>query len=302
MIPVYRPKNSPVHGLPVSSFFLYVLCGLLSVMMINNPFLLAGGLMAMALVFLAARSLADWSWYLRLITLMAVLYFFLNTIFSSQGANRIDYIPWVTWEEVVFGLTFGLKLTLALSIFVLFSLTVHPDRLLGVLRRRALNSAVALSIALRLFPTILRDANNIYEARISRGVGLDRGARPLRWMKRIGLTAPLLAGALERTSSMAESMECRGFGKERELGGPNIRENRRYNATAGWNSAYTVIPLISVLSTSGIVFLTRFLGWGLNNSYTIHIPLGAREALLALLLIAGMAAPAIPIRFRGRKV
>ena len=298
MIPVYRPKNSPVHGLPVSSLFLYVLCGLLSVMMINNPFLLAMGLLAMALVFLAARSLADWSWYLRLITLMAVLYFFLNTIFSSQGANRIEYIPWVTWEEVVFGLTFGLKLTLALSIFVLFSLTVHPDRLLGVLRRRALHSAVALSIALRLFPTILRDANNIYEARISRGIGLDRGTRLLRWIRRIGLTAPLLAGALERTGSMAESMECRGFGKERERGGQNIRG---YDVAAGWNRAYTAIPAISVLSTSAIVFLTRFQGWGLQNSYTLDITLGAREVLLALLLISGMAAPVMTTAYGVRK-
>ena len=255
----------------------------------------------MALVFLAARSLADWSWYLRLITLMAVLYFFLNTIFSSQGANRIEYIPWVTWEEVVFGLTFGLKLTLALSIFVLFSLTVHPDRLLGVLRRRALHSAVALSIALRLFPTILRDANNIYEARISRGIGLDRGTRLLRWIRRIGLTAPLLAGALERTGSMAESMECRGFGKERERGGQNIREKRRYDVAAGWNRAYTAIPAISVLSTSAIVFLTRFQGWGLQNSYTLDITLGAREVLLALLLISGMAAPVMTTAYGVRK-
>lgn len=300
MIPTYRPGNTPVHSLSVGSMLAYCICSLLSVMMINNPLLLLAGLLVIAVVFHRAGSISGWLWYLKIFSLMVLVYILLNTIFSNQGTHELPLFRWVTWEEMVFGASFAGKLILSLSVFVLFSLTVHPDRMLRVLQRRALRSAVALSIAFRLLPTVVKDTNNIYEAQVSRGISLDRGAWPVRWMKRIGLTGPLLSGSLERCATLAESMECRGFGSDGGIRRPRGGQGRRI-ANHGTDKRSLAVAGISISTMSVIFLLTEFGGFGLRNSYTTHISLGIGEGILLFLLIIGIASPAVATALEGGK-
>ena len=73
----------------------------------------------------------------------------------------------------------------------------------GWLRR----SVLAIALATRLFPTLERDAGGYVEALRGRGVAVE-GVRG-----RARLLSPLLAGSLERSLNLAESMEARGFGR-----------------------------------------------------------------------------------------
>jgi energy-coupling factor transport system permease protein len=68
-------------------------------------------------------------------------------------------------------------------------------------------SALAVALATRLVPTLERDAVGLAEAVRGRGVELNG----LRAHAR--LLSPLVAGSLERASSLAEAMEARGFGR-----------------------------------------------------------------------------------------
>jgi energy-coupling factor transport system permease protein len=116
--------------------------------------------------------------------------------------GRLD----VTSNEVEEALFQGLRLIAVGLAFAAYALLLDHDRLMqagGSLRR----SVLAIALATRLFPTLERDAAGYVEALRGRGVPVE-GLRG-----RARLLSPLLAGSLERSLNLAESMEARGFGR-----------------------------------------------------------------------------------------
>ncbi len=121
---------------------------------------------------------------------------------SIPVLGRLD----VTSEELDEALFQALRLVAVGLAFAAYALLLDQDRLLlagGKLRR----SVLAVALATRLVPTLERDATGLAEALRGRGVavaGLRGHAR---------LLSPLVAGSLERSLNLAESMEARGFGR-----------------------------------------------------------------------------------------
>jgi energy-coupling factor transport system permease protein len=116
--------------------------------------------------------------------------------------GRLD----VTSEELSEALFQGLRLAAVGLAFAAYALLLDQDRLLlagGRLRR----SVLAVALATRLVPTLERDAAGFVEALRGRGVAVE-GLRG-----RARLLSPLVAGSLERSLNLAESMEARGFGR-----------------------------------------------------------------------------------------
>jgi energy-coupling factor transport system permease protein len=112
----------------------------------------------------------------------------------------------VTSEEVAEAFFQGLRLMAVGLAFAAYALLLDQDRLLlagGRLRR----SVLAVALATRLVPTLERDASGYVEALQGRGVAVA-GLRG-----RARLLSPLVAGSLERSLNLAESMEARGFGR-----------------------------------------------------------------------------------------
>jgi len=121
---------------------------------------------------------------------------------SVPVIGRLD----VTSEELSEALYQGLRLAAVGLAFAAYALLLDHDRLLqagGSLRR----SVLAIALATRLVPTLERDAAGFVEALRGRGVEVE-GLRG-----RARLLSPLLAGSLERSLNLAESMEARGFGR-----------------------------------------------------------------------------------------
>lgn len=116
--------------------------------------------------------------------------------------GRLD----VTSEELAEALYQALRLVAVGLAFAAYALLLDQDRLLlaaGRLRR----SVLAVALATRLLPTLERDAAGYVEALRGRGVVVE-GLRG-----RARLLSPLVAGSLERSLNLAESMEARGFGR-----------------------------------------------------------------------------------------
>lgn len=116
--------------------------------------------------------------------------------------GRVD----VTAEELEIAALNGLRLAALGLAFAAYALLLDHDRLVaaaGFARR----SALAVALATRLVPTLERDAFGLAEAVRGRGVRLE-GVRG-----RARLLSPLIAGSLERASTLAEAMEARGFGR-----------------------------------------------------------------------------------------
>jgi energy-coupling factor transport system permease protein len=121
---------------------------------------------------------------------------------SLPVIGRVD----VTSNELEEALFQGLRLASVGLAFAAYALLLDHDRLLqagGRLRR----SVLAIALATRLVPTLERDAAGYVEALRGRGVEVE-GLRG-----RARLLSPLLAGSLERSLNLAESMEARGFGR-----------------------------------------------------------------------------------------
>jgi energy-coupling factor transport system permease protein len=112
----------------------------------------------------------------------------------------------VTSEEVSEALFQSLRLIAVGLGFAAYALLLDLDGLLlagGRLRR----SVLAVALATRLVPTLERDAAGYVEALRGRGLIVE-GVRG-----RARLISPLVAGSLERSLNLAESMEARGFGR-----------------------------------------------------------------------------------------
>jgi energy-coupling factor transport system permease protein len=112
----------------------------------------------------------------------------------------------VTSEELSEALFQSLRLVAVGLAFAVYALLLDLDGLLlagGRLRR----SVLAVALATRLVPTLERDAAGYVEALRGRGLAVE-GVRG-----RARLISPLVAGSLERSLNLAESMEARGFGR-----------------------------------------------------------------------------------------
>jgi len=112
----------------------------------------------------------------------------------------------VTSEELAEALFQSLRLVAVGLAFAAYALLLDLDGLLlagGRLRR----SVLAVALATRLLPTLERDAAGYVEALRGRGLVIE-GLRG-----RARLISPLVAGSLERSLNLAESMEARGFGR-----------------------------------------------------------------------------------------
>ena len=111
----------------------------------------------------------------------------------------------ITTDELFEAALNALRLTALALAFSAYALLLDHDRLVasaGFARR----SALAVALATRLVPSLERDAAGLAESVRGRGVEL-RGARG-----HAALLSPLVAGSLERATTLAEAMEARGFG------------------------------------------------------------------------------------------
>lgn len=119
----------------------------------------------------------------------------------------------VTTTELSEAALNALRLSALGLAFAAYALLLDHDRLVAA-AGGARRSALAVALATRLVPSLERDAAGLAESVRGRGVRLD-GARGYAT-----LLAPLVAGSLERATSLAEAMEARGFGRPRPTRAP----------------------------------------------------------------------------------
>ncbi len=111
----------------------------------------------------------------------------------------------VTTEELVHAGVVALQLAVVGLAFAVYALLLDHDRLLAASTGR--RSVLAAALAVRLAPTLERDAHGLVEALRGRGIA------PAGVRGHAALLSPLLAGSLERGLNLAEAMEARGFGR-----------------------------------------------------------------------------------------
>jgi energy-coupling factor transport system permease protein len=121
----------------------------------------------------------------------------------------------ISLEAVFYGAVMSLRLLDVISVFCLYNIMVHPDKVLNMLERFAFKSALVLSLATRMFPAMIRHLENIKEIQLVRGVDFAKGTFKQKLDKYVNLIYILLLSSLEDSMEIAEAMQARAFGSGR---------------------------------------------------------------------------------------
>ena len=223
MIPVYRYKDTLLHGLhPVASLVMIVTLAV-SAILLENPLYVAVICASTLALIVDAEVWGECRTFLRIGLVVALFIAVFNPLINNQGAHVIVYGPkiplWghvdITLEAVLYGLSSALRVFTVIMIFGLASTIINPDDMLSMFSRFSSRSSLSAALAVRLYPSMVNEAREIREAQLVRGERLEGGGRWSRARAHAPMLLSLFQGSLDRAASIAESMSARGFGSGR---------------------------------------------------------------------------------------
>jgi energy-coupling factor transport system permease protein len=279
VIATHRRRSSPLHAARAGVGALWCVALGLVVLSFEHPLLLATLLAATLAAAAAARVAREVSralvWALPLTFAIALVNAVvtregLTVVFrgpAAPGIGRLD----ITAEAVAYGGVLGLRAAGIIACAALLAATVDPDELLRAVRRRSLRVGVTAALATHLVGVLARDGRRLAEAQ-----------RTLTGTPaRLGVVRAVAAGALDRATDVAATLEVRGFGS----GGRPARQ-RRPLSRHDLAFATSALGLVALGIASGVG------GWEGFDAYPrLVVPLQARQLVLAIALAACVLLP-----------
>jgi energy-coupling factor transport system permease protein len=266
--------RSPLHAARAGVAALWCL-GLSTVALASeHPLLLAASLLAVGGAAFAAgvgrpviRQLA---WGVPFALVIALV----NALVERRGATlllRGPDLPWlgpldVTLEALLYGGLLALRALAIIGCAALLSAAVDADELLRALRRASLRSGVTVALAARLGPVLARDARRLADAQ-----RCLPGARA----SRLTVLRAVTAGALDRATDVAATLEVRGFGSGR----------RPPRTPRPW-SRHDLAFAASALALTALGVAAALGGWSaVHDSPRLEAPVTAITGLAAAALV-----------------
>lgn len=182
------------------------------VLALEHPLALAAVLVAV----LAAGASAGAGRALRVALLygvpFAVLIALVNALVVRDGLTvllRAGELPWlgrvdVTLEALAQGAVLGVRALIVLLVWALHSVAVDADELLRGFRRLSFRSGLTAALAVRMVPVLARDGRRLADA---------QRCRPGPPAPRLAVLRAVAAGALDRATDVAATLEVRGYGR-----------------------------------------------------------------------------------------
>ena len=277
-----RERCSPLHAARAGVGAAWCLVLAAVALAFEHPLVLGSVLFALLAAAPLARAGREVGRALRWGLPLAALIAFVNALVVRDGVSvlvRGADLPWtgpldVTLEAVAYGAVLGVRALAVAAAAALLAAAVDPDELLRALRRAALRSGVTAAVATRLVPVLARDARRLADAQR----GLPGGGA-----SRAAVLGAVTAGALDRATDMAATLELRGFASARRpprLARPWSRHDLAFAASA------VALAVVAVTAAAR--------GWvPFAASPRLQVPLDtpvlATAALLAALVVAPLA-------------
>ena len=190
---------------------------------------------------------------------------------TVPGLGRLD----VTAEALAYGAVLGLRAVVIIAAAALLAATVDADELLRGLRRGSLRAGVTAALATHLIPVLARDGRRLADAQRALTGGPPTAAM------RVHVLRAVTAGALDRATDVAATLEVRGFG----AGG---RPQRRRRPLSRHDLAFAA----SAAAVAALAIASGIGGWEGFEAYPrVVLPFGAQLLAPAAALAACALAP-----------
>ncbi|MBN1219253.1 MAG: hypothetical protein JXM69_10025 [Anaerolineae bacterium] len=224
-----RQTHPPFHS---TVWVLWLLAALIPAILTQNPLYLLVLITVVGFNYFGldtkSPTARGWRAFLHLGLILVIISIMFNMLFVRAGVTHLFTLPALRWqtttemgqvtmiqiggkvtlESLVYGLSTGLSLMAILLIFATFNTQVDHYQLLRRTPRFFYQSAIVMSIALTFIPQMFLAQYEIRQAQTLRGHRFRR-IRDL-----LPLLITLLAEGLERSLTLAESMEARGFSSD----------------------------------------------------------------------------------------
>ena len=208
---VPRSRRSPLHAARAGVGGAWCLALGSVPLVCEHPLALAVMLAVEAGAAMAARLLRELRRMAAWGVAFALLVMAINALVSRQGATvvfRGPDLPWpgpldITWEALAYGGVLGMRMLVIFGSATFLGAAVDADELLRGLRRASLRSGVTAALAVRLGPVLARDAQRLADA---------QKCLPGGGASRVAVLRAVTAGALDRATDVAATLEVRGFG------------------------------------------------------------------------------------------
>jgi energy-coupling factor transport system permease protein len=274
----YRRRASPLHAARAGVGALWCVTLGLVALSLEHPLpvatLLAVALAAGAAAHVGKDVLRAALWAVPFAVVIAVV----NAVVTRDGVTvvfRGGAVPVIgrldiTAEALVYGGVLGLRAVAIIACAALLAAAVDPDELLRAVRRRSLRAGVTAALATHLIPVLARDGRRLADAQRALTGGPPTAAA------RLGVLRAITAGALDRATDVAATLEVRGFGAGERP--PRSREPvSRHDLAFG----------ASALALAALAVAAWVGGWDGFEAYPrIVLPLDAGVPLLAAALTA----------------
>lgn len=200
----FKRKDTFIHHLDPRTLLYFVV--LTSIIILQFQQLIPVVIIFFALIPLLfiARIIHEWLVSLKGFIFLILIIFIINVFFGSSNNPH----------PTTFALSMVVRLLALVTAFAVFFQTVHPDDLGQALVKLGLpyEFSWAITTAYRYVPTLAREAQQIIDAQMSRGIEFQKGNFLKRIKNYIPLIVPLFISAIKRAWKLAEAMDSKAWG------------------------------------------------------------------------------------------
>ncbi|TXT62130.1 MAG: Energy-coupling factor transporter transmembrane protein EcfT [Promethearchaeota archaeon] len=242
----YR-KKAVLHNLDPRTKLLLALVYTISSLLFTNIIPLLLLFLTLFPLILIGKLAKQWFKSIRGLSFLFILIVIFNTFFLS----------------VSYSIAMIIRIVIMISSFSIFFLTVDPNELsLSLISMKVpFEFAFSFSLAFRFVPTISIEAQNIIDAQQSRGYELKKKGIVSQVKNLFPLLIPLIICSVKRAFNVAEALESRAFGSERQ---------RTYYFTIkytykDWIMTFILLVILTLSIIAKIYFnyLPSWVSWGL---------------------------------------
>jgi len=239
----FRSVSSPIHQMDPRAKFVYV-CVLFAVTVMFSSLipLIVLFLIQVPLVFIA-KVQKEWARSMRGSAMFAIIIFAMNLL------SLYFYSGYETFGSILErSLAMTLRFIVLIQTFSVFFLTTSPD-LLGLALEQShipYELCFAFTTAVRFVPVLAEEAQTIMDAQKARGLELEGGNFLKRIRNYIPILIPLIVNAIRRSLELAETMESRAWGA-------NKNRTNLYVLKMGRKDILLIIASLLILLVSSYV-------------------------------------------------